>query len=364
MEVGQPAAPAPTTAIAAARAALRPAASAIPRRSGSRRCARASRGTTAKPMAWRSTRRASSSRPARRPGSSWRFSRCSRRAIGSRSRCPATRLIATSSGARLRAGGDRDHAGDALGDHARDADRGAPQGAAQRRADREPRQSDRHHDDGPGAARSDRRRGRRGHPLHLRRDLSRPRLCVRGRDRGAALRRRRDHQLVLQIFLHDRLAHRLDGAAGAAGPFDRPAAGQSGHFSADAVPDRRRGGVRRPRRDGSGQARLRGEPAHPARRLAEGGPRANPACRWRLLSLCRRVALLRRQLRIRQAHAGGDACGGHARRRFRSAAGPTFIRLCYAGSAAEMRERSRGSARGSRLDRRSVFFLLPKAPYL
>ena len=34
-------------------------------------------------------------------------------------------------------------------------------------------------------ARADRGRGRRGHPLHLRRDLSRPRLCVPGRDRAA-----------------------------------------------------------------------------------------------------------------------------------------------------------------------------------
>ena len=49
----------------------------------------------------------------------------------------------------------------------------------------EPRQSDRHHDDARGAARADRRRGRRGHPLHLRRDLSRPRLRIPGGDRGA-----------------------------------------------------------------------------------------------------------------------------------------------------------------------------------
>ena len=45
MEVGQPAAPAPTTAIAAAQAALDRAAAATPRRSAFRRCARASRGT-------------------------------------------------------------------------------------------------------------------------------------------------------------------------------------------------------------------------------------------------------------------------------------------------------------------------------
>ena len=53
----------------------------------------------------------------------------------------------------------------------------------------------------------------------------------------------RDHQLVLEILLHDRLAHRLDGAAGAAGPPDRAAAGQSRDLGADAVADR---GAKRP----------------------------------------------------------------------------------------------------------------------
>ena len=55
---------------------------------------------------------------------------------------------------------------------------GASQGAAQGRADRKSRQPDRHHDDGRGAARSRRRRGRCRDQLHLRRDLSRPRLCI------------------------------------------------------------------------------------------------------------------------------------------------------------------------------------------
>ena len=90
--------------------------------------------------------------------------------------------------ARLRAGADRDHAGDPLGDHARDAARGPPPGAAQGRAGGEPRQPDRHDDDRAGPARSRRCGGRRGDRLHLRRDLSRPRLCLRGRDRTAAIR--------------------------------------------------------------------------------------------------------------------------------------------------------------------------------
>ena len=100
--------------------------------------------------------------------------------------------------ARLRAGADRDHAGNALDDHARDADCGPPQDAAQGRADRQPRQSHRHHDGGTSLAGSHRRRRRRGHEVHLRRDLSWPRLCVPGRDRRAAVRQCGDHQLVLE----------------------------------------------------------------------------------------------------------------------------------------------------------------------
>ena len=119
-----------------------------------------------------------------------------------------------------------------------------------------------------GAARSHRGRGRRGDQVHLRRDLSRPRLRVRGRDRRAALRQCGDHQLVLEIFLHDRLAHRLDGGAGAARAHRRAPAGQSRDLGADALADRGRGGLRRTRRDGGGEARLRGEPAHSARRPA------------------------------------------------------------------------------------------------
>ena len=96
-----------------------------------------------------------------------------------------------------------------------------------------------------GAARADRRRGRRGHPLHLRRNLSRARLRLPGRDRGAAVGQRGGHQFVLEIFLHDRLARRLDGGAGGAGAPDRPAAGQSRDLGADAVADRGGGGLRR-----------------------------------------------------------------------------------------------------------------------
>ena len=77
--------------------------------------------------------------------------------------------------------------------------------------------------------------------------------------------------------------------------------------------------------------------------LVEGLPKAGldqvPARRRRVLSLCRRVALHRRQLRIRQAHAGG---GGRRRDARASISircdGKHFMRFCYAGSAADMRE--------------------------
>ena len=98
MEVGQPAAGAPATAIAAARAALASAPLGYTETLGHwRRCAGASRGPTPNGTASISIRAASSSPPALRPVSCWRFSPPSSRAIASRWRCRAIRLIATSS---------------------------------------------------------------------------------------------------------------------------------------------------------------------------------------------------------------------------------------------------------------------------
>ena len=69
------------------------------------------------------------------------------------------------------------------------------------------------------------------------------------------------------------------------------------------------------------------------------------ARRRRILSLCRRVALLDRQFRFRHAHARGGRRGGDARHRFRSAARKQF-------RAPVLRRRARGHARGDRADRR------------
>ena len=79
----------------------------------------------------------------------------------------------------------------------------------------------------------------------------------------------------------------------AAGAADRAAARQSRDLGADAVADRGGGRVRRPRRARGDQARLRGQPQNPDRRPAEGRARQVPAGRRRVLSLCRRLALLR-----------------------------------------------------------------------
>ncbi len=116
--------------------------------------------------------------------------------------------------------------------------------------------------------------GRR-HSLHLRRDLSRARLCLSGGDRGRVVAACARDQFLLEIFLHDRLAGRLDGGAGAAGSPRRAAAAESRDLGADAVADRSRGGLRRSRGDGSDQARLSREPPHPDRGIACGRSRRN-----------------------------------------------------------------------------------------
>ena len=72
---------------------------------------------------------------------------------------------------------------------------------------------------------------------------------------------------------------------------------------------------------------------------AESGARQIPAGRRRVLSLCRRVALLRRfsfdfaQRMLEQAHVAATPGVD-----FDPVDGRNFIRFCYAGSPAEMRE--------------------------
>ena len=121
----------------------------------------------------------------------------------------------------------------------------ASQDAAEGRAGRQSRQSDGNDDVARGAHRPDPCGGERRHPVHFRRDLSRPRLCVSGGDGGGAFAAGARDQFVLEIFLHDRLAGRLDGGAGAAGAADRAPAAKPVDLGADAVADRGRSRIRR-----------------------------------------------------------------------------------------------------------------------
>ena len=220
--------------------------SAIPKRSAFRRCAGASRAPMPNGTVSTSIRRASSSPPARRPDSFWRFSPLSRRAIASPWRCRAIRPIAISSprSAASRSWIETDAqtrwsiTGEALlAQHRARPLKGVivgspanPTGTMMTRA---------------GARRADPVRRRCRHRCHLGRDLSRPRLCLRRRERRAPVGRRHRHQFVLQIFLHDRMADRLDGGAAVAGARGRAVAAESRDLGADAVADRRRSGVRR-----------------------------------------------------------------------------------------------------------------------
>ena len=130
----------------------------------------------------------------------------------------------------------------------------------------------------------------------------------------------------------------------ALGAADRPAARQSRDLGADAVADRGGGGVRGARRARGDQAWLRGQPENPDRRTAQGGPDEIPSGRRRVLSLCRRLRILQRQFRFRQAAAGGGACGGDAGRRFRSDQRPALRPLLLRG----LRRRHEGSGRAHR----------------
>ena len=115
-----------------------------------------------------------------------------------------------------------------------------------------------------GARGVDPLRRRCRHRRHIGRDLSRPRLCLCRRERRALFVRYDHHQLVFQIFLHDRMADRLDGGAAVAGACDRAVAAEPRDLGADVVADRRRGRLRRPRGIGRDQAWLPGKSPHPA----------------------------------------------------------------------------------------------------
>ena len=218
---------------------------------------------------------------------------------------------------------------------------------------RKPRQSDRHHDAAGGARGADPCDRGGGHPLHLRRNLSWPRLCVPGRDRLADLGPVAGDQFLLEIFLHDRLAHRLDRRARAAGSSDRAAAGQSRDQRADAVADRGGSGLRRPRRDGCGQARLRGQPPHPDR-----GPAEGRAGHVSFRSTARSISMPMSARFSDDSHDFAKRMLDEAHVAatpgvdFDPVDGRHYMRFCYAQSQADMREAVGGSGNGCASDER------------
>ncbi len=158
------------------------------------------------------------------------------------------------------------------------------------------------------------------------------------RDGGGAVAGRAGDQFVLEIFLHDRLARRLDGGAGAVGAAHRAAAAEPVDLGADAVADCSRGGLRWPCRDGSDQARLPGEPPHSDRRFAAGRARQFPARRRRVLSLRRCVEVHVRQSRLRRPMLEEAHVAATPGIDFDPVHGRQFVRFSYARSADEMRE--------------------------
>ncbi len=179
MEVGQPAAPAPKAAIAAAHAALDGGridyTSALGIPSLRERIARHYRETYGCAVDAGADR--GHHRLVRRvhPGVSGHV-RAGRPGCGH-----GARLSAVSSHpdrARLRAGADRDIERNPSRADRRGLARRPSQDAAEGRAGRKPGQSHRHDDVARGAHRPDLGGGKRRHPFHFRRNLSRPRLCV------------------------------------------------------------------------------------------------------------------------------------------------------------------------------------------
>ena len=164
--------------------------------------------------------------------------------------------------------------------------------------------------------------------------------------------RRDRRQFLLQVLLHDRLADRLDGAAGdprPAGRADRP---EPLHLAAGDLADR---GHRRLRGDAGArgdQGELCREPPHPPRPAAVNRLRRVPQRRRRVLRLCLGPPLLERLRSISPA-----ACSPRpaSPRRpgpdFDRVRGHQWMRFSFAGTTPDMAEamdRHRGVAEDNR----------------
>ena len=160
--------------------------------------------------------------------------------------------------------------------------------------------------------------------------------------------RARGDQFVLEIFLHDRLARRLDGGAGEPGARDRALAGQSRHFGADAC--------RRSRRSRPSTAQREMEAVKHGyeenrRILVDGLPKAGldkflpvdgAFYLYADISRFSNDSLDFAKRMLEEAHVAAtpgidfDPVNGH-----------NFLRFCYAGSAPRCTKRWSGSGSGS-----------------
>jgi len=134
------------------------------------------------------------------------------------------------------------------------------------------------------------------------------------------------HQLVLEVFLHDRLAGRLDGGAGSVGAGRSSACSRISPFSVPTLSQiRRRGRFRRPR----GMEDVKHGYQENRRILIEGLPKAGlnkflPADgAFYLYADVSEFTL--RQSGICQADAGKGPCRGHPGRRFRPGSRPSVL---------------------------------------
>ena len=162
----------------------------------------------------------------------------------------------------------------------------------------------------------------------------------------AQLRRCAHRQLVLQIFLHDRLASRLDGGADAL----VRAIERLQQNLAISVPTLSQIAAEAAFEGRDEMEKIRRGYQENRRILIEGLPRAGStrSCRpTARFILCRRVALHLRQLCVRQADAGTGGRRGHAGGRFRSAcAGQNFCACVMPARAKRCAKRSSGSGIG------------------
>ena len=236
MAVGQPSDPAPAAVRDAAARALRDGRIGYTDSLACAACARRSPRTTASTTALPFRRSGWRWRPAHRRHSTSPFSPCSMPAIGSRWQRPAIRPTATSSrrsASRSSKSISRRRPPDGrppAAAHAETPLNGVlfaspanPTGAIIPAADLE---------ELIAVARRARDIG------DFRRDLSPARLFGAGHHCARLQRRHRRDQFLFQILLHDRLADRLDGAAGDAGAADRAPPAVALYLSAGTVADR------------------------------------------------------------------------------------------------------------------------------